>query len=142
MRMAELANCPQCGSLFVKTPGRSLCQACYRQEEKAFETVYRFLRKKENRSATLHVVVEETGVSEELILKFIRQGRIQLVNFPNLGYPCERCGKMIREGRLCFSCKKDIQSQIDQMEKEEKFLEEKKKQQTYYALHPKNDANR
>lgn len=44
--MGELANCPKCGSLFVKTRLRSICDACYQEEEKAFETVYNFLRKR------------------------------------------------------------------------------------------------
>ncbi|BBU38277.1 TIGR03826 family flagellar region protein [Aeribacillus sp. FSL K6-1121] len=140
--MGELANCPKCGSLFVKTRLRSICDACYQEEEKAFETVYNFLRKKENRRSTITEVVQKTGVEEDLILKFIHQGRIQLANFPNLGYPCSRCGTLIREGKLCVSCKKEIQSQIEQMEREEQFQEEKEKMQTYYAIQPKNNEKR
>lgn len=136
MNMGELANCPKCNNLFVQTQFRSICDACFKEEEKAYETVYQFLRKRENRQAHLHEVVEGTGVSEGLILKFIRNGRIQLSNFPNLEYPCEKCGNPIREDRLCESCKKDIHKQLNQLEQEEMISErnkEKPQQSTYYT---------
>lgn len=134
--MGELANCPKCNTLFIETKFRTVCDACFKQEEKDYETVYAFLRKRENRKALLHEVVEGTGVREELILKFIRNGRIQLSNFPNLGYPCEKCGKTIREDKLCENCKKDIHKQIHQMEQVESISERNKQdtpQATYYS---------
>ncbi len=134
--MGELSNCPKCNTLFVKTQFRSVCDACTKEEEKAYETVYKFLRKRENRKALLHEVVEATGVDEDLILKFIRNGRIQLSNFPNLGYPCEKCGKSIREGRICGSCTSDINEQLHQLDEVEKISERNKSsniQATYYS---------
>ena len=86
------------------------------------------------------MVVEATGVSKELILKFIRQGRIMLSNFPNLGYPCEKCGKTIREERLCNDCKNDIHKQLNQIEQEKMISERNKQpnhQTTFYSQGPK-----
>jgi flagellar operon protein (TIGR03826 family) len=140
MTMGELANCPKCNALFVKTQFRTVCDACFKEEETAYETVYQFLRKRENRKALLQEVIDGTGVSEGLILKFIRNGRIQLANFPNLGYPCEKCGKPIREDRLCENCKKDIHKQLNLMEQEEKISERNKTTEenyTYYSQSPK-----
>lgn len=136
LTMGELANCPKCNGLFVQTQFRSICDACFKEEEKAYETVYKFLRKRENRKALLEEVVEGTGVSEELILKFIRNGRIQLSNFPNLGYPCKKCGKVIKEDQLCEGCKKNIQNQLHQLEQEEMISERNKvkgKSHTFYS---------
>jgi flagellar operon protein (TIGR03826 family) len=140
MTMGELANCPKCNTLFVKTQFRTVCDACFKEEETAYETVYQFLRKRENRKALLHEVVEATDVSEELILKFIRNGRIQLSNFPNLGYPCEKCGESIREDRLCKNCKKNIHNQLHQMEQVEMISERNKETEnkyTYYSQRTK-----
>lgn len=138
--MGELANCPKCNSLFVQTQLRTVCDTCFKEEENAYETVYQFLRKRENRKAELDVVVEATGVSKELILKFIRQGRIMLSNFPNLAYPCEKCGKTIREERLCNDCKNDIHKQLNQIE-QEKMISERNNQSnhqtTFYSQGPK-----
>ncbi|MED4534098.1 TIGR03826 family flagellar region protein [Metabacillus fastidiosus] len=139
--MGELANCPKCNAIFVKTPLKMICQDCFKQEEMDFEKVYKFLRKRENRTALIDDVVEATDVDEDLILKFIRSGRIQLSNFPNLGYPCAKCGTNIREGKLCSHCESDIKSQVKQMEREESHkrdLELQQNKKTFYAYMPKN----
>ncbi|MGY3836126.1 TIGR03826 family flagellar region protein [Bacillus atrophaeus] len=138
--MGELANCPKCNALFLKTKLQTVCQACIKEEEKAFETVYKFLRKQENRQSTLNRITEETGVEEELILKFIRQKRIQITHLPNLAYPCERCGTSIREGKFCKACQSDIEGQMDRLNQE---IASKSKggngsKDTYYANNTKN----
>lgn len=139
MEMGELANCPKCNGLFVKSQFRDICDACYKEEEKAFETVYNYLKKRENRKATLIEVSEATEVSEDLILKFIRQGRLQLANYPNLGYPCERCGTMIREGKLCLECSRDIKREIEKMKMYENSQDHLElRHTTYYVNQPKN----
>jgi flagellar operon protein (TIGR03826 family) len=131
----ELLNCPTCNAIFVKNRFRDVCDKCYREEEKAYETVYQFLRKRENRAATMSQVVEATGVEEDLLYKFIRKGRLKLTQFPNLGYPCDRCGKLIREGRICDVCAQEIKSDLEQFQAEqERQKEMKEKNKTYYTL--------
>ncbi|RAK19922.1 flagellar operon protein (TIGR03826 family) [Anoxybacillus vitaminiphilus] len=136
--MAELINCPRCGRLFIKNRFRDVCEQCYREEEQLFEKVYQFLRKRENRTATMAQVVKETGVSERLIVKWIKAGRIKLVHFPNLGYPCEKCGKMIREGRICKECNMDLQKQLKQLEQEQQRLRQQNNP-TYYVSNQDKD---
>ncbi|MGX1901495.1 TIGR03826 family flagellar region protein [Thermolongibacillus altinsuensis] len=129
--MAQLDNCPRCGRLFVKNQIRDVCEQCYKEEEKLFEKVYTFIRKRENRTATLAQVVEATGVDESLIVKWIKNGRLRLVQFPNLGYPCERCGKTIREGRLCQECITRMKKEIEKVLSEEE--REKQRTTTYFT---------
>src|SRR5690625_7876288 len=86
--MIELGNCAQCGEVFAKSL-RDICPRCYREEEEAFEIVYRFLMKRKNREATMNEIVEATKVKEELIIKFIKQKRLRTSQFPQLAYPCE-----------------------------------------------------
>jgi flagellar operon protein (TIGR03826 family) len=129
--MGELANCPRCGRLFVKHSIRDVCEQCYKEEEALFEKVYQFLRKRENRTATMAQVVEATGVSESLITKWIKIGRLQLVHFPNLGYPCESCGTMIREGQLCTKCRTKLQRELKQFEEEKQ--QQRQRMATYYV---------
>ncbi|MCA1031436.1 hypothetical protein LCL95_10410 [Bacillus timonensis] len=137
--MGELMNCPKCNALFVKTNLRDVCDKCYKEEEKAYETVYSFIRKRENRKATLVEVVEGTGISQDLIIKFIRTGRLQLAQFPNLGYPCQKCGNLIREGKLCNDCTSDIHNQLANVQKEqEREREIKERMKGTYLADKKN----
>lgn len=122
--MGELMNCPNCGALFVKTNIRDVCEKCYKEEEVKFETVYKYIRKRENRTATLSEVVNGTEVDEELIIKFIRTGRLKLAQFPNLGYPCQKCHTLIREGNLCSNCMNNLRSEMSTFEKEEERKQE------------------
>lgn len=135
--MSELSNCPNCNSVFVKTQFREVCQNCWKEEEKQFETVYQFIRKRENRAATIGQVEEQTGVEEELILKFIRSGRLQITHFPNLGYPCDKCGKIIRTGKLCETCAVELRKELQTHETEEARKQQLNRKSTYFTAKDK-----
>ena len=136
--MSQLDNCLNCGQVYIKNNFRDVCMDCYKQEEEHFQKVYKFMRQRQNRTATMEQVVDETGVSEELIVKFIRKGRIHLAQFPNLGYPCDRCGTLIREEKLCVSCKKDIHTQLTEVVREEERTLELNLGKTYHSVNKKN----
>lgn len=129
----DLSNCPNCDLLFVKNKFRDVCEKCWKEEEKAYDTVSKFMRKRENRAATILQVVEATGVSEDLILKFIKSGRFQLTHFPNFGYPCDKCGTIIREGRLCGSCAGELKADLRNVEHEEQRKKELAKRATFFT---------
>lgn len=104
----NIANCPRCGRIFAKGI-RDVCANCVREIEKEYELCVEFLR--ENRGATINEVSEATGVSVRQITRFIREGRISFVDAPNLVYPCESCGKNIRQGNLCDDCRQRFMKQ-------------------------------
>lgn len=129
--MAELANCERCDRVFVKVI-RTICEACYNEEEKMFNVVYNFIRKKENRSATLSEVHTATDVPEKTIIRFIKEGRLRTTQFTNLTYPCQSCGEHILEGKLCRRCVDKIESELEIHEREE--ARKKKREATYYSF--------
>ncbi|MBU9711768.1 TIGR03826 family flagellar region protein [Evansella tamaricis] len=136
--MNELENCPNCGKLFIRAL-RGVCNNCFSEVENKFKTVHNFIRRRENRMATVDEVHEATEVKKDLIYQFIREGRILLAQFPNLGFPCEKCGTFIKEGRICESCRKELRSGLDQLSKESAFQDrqkqrEREKIQTYHSL--------
>ncbi|WP_246942755.1 TIGR03826 family flagellar region protein [Bacillus pinisoli] len=124
--MGELANCPKCDKLFVATPAQDVCPTCYKEEQQLFETVYNYIRKKENRMATLPEVAEATDVEETLVIKWIRTGKLKLAQFPNLGYPCEKCKTLIRQGKICDQCAKGLQQDLKHLQEEEDRLKKEK----------------
>lgn len=139
--MKDVANCPKCGQIFVKAL-RPICQHCYKAQEANYETVSKFMRKKQNRMASIREVHEKTDVPLEQIHQFVREGRLLVTHFPNLGYPCESCGVVIQEHRLCSSCTDNINSGLDKLKKEKDFELKKKEEDrnqraetvTYHSL--------
>ncbi|PXW89541.1 flagellar operon protein (TIGR03826 family) [Pseudogracilibacillus auburnensis] len=139
MRMAQLDNCTRCGVVFARGL-RDICGKCYREEEEAFQTVYRFLTKRKNREATINEIVEATKVEEELIIKFMKQKRLRSSQFPKLAYPCEKCGADIVEGRLCSNCSTQIKTDLALHDKMEKRSAEKKEHESiYYTINKENN---
>lgn len=137
--MTELANCNSCGNVFARGI-RDICPACYKEEEMAYQKVYKYLSNKRKREATIDEIARDTEVDKELIMKFLKQNRLRNSNFPKLSYPCEMCGIAIVEGKLCVTCSVSLHKQLHQHEEEEKkrteriVQEEKEKQQVYYTI--------
>ncbi|WP_071460830.1 TIGR03826 family flagellar region protein [Bacillus massilinigeriensis] len=129
----NLINCPGCGEIFVKNNFRDVCEKCWKAEERAYDTVSKYMRKRENRAATITQVVDATGVKESLILKFVKAGRLRTTQFPNLGYPCDKCGGIIREGRLCASCTSELKEELERYNKEEKRKQQLQRNQTFLS---------
>ncbi|CAM5191128.1 Flagellar operon protein (TIGR03826 family) OS=Ureibacillus acetophenoni OX=614649 GN=SAMN05877842_101179 PE=4 SV=1 [Ureibacillus acetophenoni] len=121
--MAEIRNCPSCGEFFNYTGIRDVCHKCVQNEENMYQIVYRFLRKRENRAATVERIVEATGVEHELLYKWVRKGRLHPAMFPNLGYPCDNCGRLTNKGKLCDNCTSEIKTELRTFEAAQEFRE-------------------
>ena len=133
--MAELRSCPMCGVFFNYTGLREVCHSCAQKEEDLYQIVYRFLRKRENRAATVDRIEEATGVERDLLFKWVRKGRLHPAIFPNLGYPCDNCGHLTNKGKLCDKCVGNIKSDLRTFEAAKEFREGilEKDRVTYYA---------
>lgn len=104
--MPEIRNCPRCGRIFTSI-GRPICNKCMEAEEKEFKQVKEYIY--DNPGANISEVSQETGVSAEKIMRFLREERLELISENNnLLLECERCGKPINSGRFCENCKVDI----------------------------------
>ena len=58
-------------------------------------------------------VVENTGVPEKVILYYLKEGRLSMVNATGL-LRCEQCGATINFGRLCEKCQNKAEERIVQ----------------------------
>jgi hypothetical protein len=70
-------------------------------------------------------LIEQTGVSEQSITKYIRDAKIFIGDVPNLSYPCELCEAGIRKGNLCYNCRTKINTDIEKMKRQEELDREK-----------------
>lgn len=105
---ANLRNCPQCGRLFAYN-GRNLCSRCLRAEDEEYMVVRRYVR--DHPGATVFEVADETGVDEEKILQFLRDGRLEARGLQQM-LECGRCGKKISQGNYCEDCLKIMDAEL------------------------------
>lgn len=104
--MAEIRNCPRCGKIFTYI-NRPICHSCLENEENEFKVVKDYIY--DNPGATISEVSQETEVSVEKIMRFLREERLEISSEnSNLLLECERCGRAISSGRFCDNCKGDI----------------------------------
>ena len=106
----NIKNCPKCGKLFSPVGGSLICKDCIKAEEQEFERVRDYLR--ENRGADINIVSEETGVSTKKILKYLRDGRLEITEGMGDFLKCEKCGVSIRSGQYCRSCAEKVSKNL------------------------------
>lgn len=102
--MRNVRNCPECGRVFTYDGRRNLCPRCIENEEKQYALVRKYV--KDNPGASITEVAEGTEVDEDLILRFLREGRLHSkgLEAANITSECARCGKQILTGRYCQDC--------------------------------------
>ena len=122
--MAKLANCPECGKVYVENPMK-LCPECQKEELAAEDKVAQYLR--DVKSSSITEIAAATGVKEKIVLRMINRGRI--VGDFEITYPCETCGAPITEGRVCAKCSKNIIDQLQSQKKEQHSEAEYRKQE-------------
>lgn len=118
----NVANCPRCGKIYVKGFAE-MCPNCLKDLEQQYEKCLKYLR--ENKGITINDLSEATGVAIKQITKFIRDGRISIMHAPNMSYPCEVCGTLIRENTICESCRSKLVKDVRNNAEDEKRKQEK-----------------
>ncbi|MTV49923.1 flagellar protein [Heliobacillus mobilis] len=102
----NVKNCPRCNRIFIPQGGRKICPVCVQEEEKQYEIVREYLR--ENPGAPVLIVIQETGVDEDTILQFIKEGRLEAGSIQGAELHCESCGTAITKGRFCGKCQDEL----------------------------------
>ncbi|MHB1392768.1 MAG: TIGR03826 family flagellar region protein [Clostridia bacterium] len=140
--MAEIRNCPRCGKIFTQM-GRPICNKCIETEENEFKVVKEYVY--DNPGATISEVSQETEVTVEKIMRFLREERLEIKSEnSNMLLECERCGRSINSGRFCENCKgemnKDFKREfgLDRKEPEPKPQPKTDKDKMYTAIRRKD----
>ena len=106
----NIKNCPKCRKIFSPMVGQVICSDCIKEEEEEFEKVKGYLR--ENRGTGINIVSDETGVSIEKILKYLREGRLEITDEMVDFLKCEKCGISIKSGQYCRNCLEKVSKDL------------------------------
>ncbi|MEI7025643.1 flagellar protein [Paenibacillus sp. y28] len=114
MTMIELRvdHCSSCGKVYQRNV-RQLCQDCIHQADSNLDKCLSFLRR--DKKASSQSLSDHTGVPIKEITRFLREGKILIVDFPNLTYACASCGGPIRQHKLCSPCSEWLSRDIRNM---------------------------
>ncbi|RQD72052.1 MAG: flagellar protein [Tindallia sp. MSAO_Bac2] len=98
-------NCPSCGRLVMgQSEGELLCKRCAKEEGDPYKRVRDYVY--DHRGATVLETEAATGVSRALILQYVKEGRISLMDNRSILKVCQGCGIAIDYGEYCRDCKK------------------------------------
>ena len=97
----DIRNCSRCGSIYAYD-GFNICLKCRREDEEDFKKIKEYLD--EYPGANISEVESETGVSSRKIIKFLKEGRLEIGDDTNIILSCERCGAPLKTGRFCEKC--------------------------------------
>lgn len=102
----NVKNCRRCKRLFNYMVGPVICPACRDIMEQEFQKVKKYIE--ENPHCDIRTVSEECEVDSQQIRDWVRDERLQFSEDSMVALNCERCGAVIRSGRFCDACKKDM----------------------------------
>lgn len=106
----QIAKCKWCGRPF-QSFGLPFCPKCMQELDEQYKPVRDYLY--DNPNATIEEVVAETGVPQRVILFYLRDGRLRMVNASGL-LKCEQCGAPIDSGHLCEKCMGKLETRMVQ----------------------------
>ncbi|MGN0497402.1 MAG: flagellar protein [Lachnospiraceae bacterium] len=120
----EIRTCKQCKRIFNYLTGPAICPACKEKLEEKFIEVKEYIR--ENPKEGINEVAKANDVSVNQIRRWIREERLSFSEDSGIGIDCESCGKIIRSGRLCQSCKDKLLGKVDDMYRTDESIVTKK----------------
>jgi uncharacterized C2H2 Zn-finger protein len=113
----DVVNCPRCGKIFTRI-NSSICPECEREEEFTFQNLKDFIR--DHSECTLSELSEATNVSTRKILRYIRDGRLEISKGMQGEVRCEICNCPITAGHYCDSCRIKVSQNIVDMFSEDR----------------------
>ncbi len=123
----EVRNCPRCGKVFTAIT-QNICPECIKKEEELFDNLKKFME--DNPGCNMAQIVEGTGISAKRIMRYIREGRLEITKGMQGELTCESCHKPITRGRFCDACAVKINNNMTEL-----FKDNKAKQNTGAKMH-------
>lgn len=96
----DIRKCKNCGRFFQYHSSK-YCPACVIELDQVFIKLREYIY--ENPDSTVIEVSENTGVDTEIIMEFLRDGKLELKE-PSVLLECKSCGKAIKTGVMCKEC--------------------------------------
>lgn len=109
--------CKECGGVMIyKGVGEYRCEDCNYLDYDDYGKVRLYIET--HRGATAAEIEDAVGVSQRVIRRLLRDGRIEVAENSKSFIRCERCGKNIRFGQFCPECEMNIHRSMEAKQRE------------------------
>lgn len=119
-------HCKRCGKVF-QVAFSPYCPDCITFVRTELERCSAYLRK--NLDSTLGELSQATEVPIQKIIHYINEGKLYVLDYPNLGYPCYFCGNEIKRGYLCPDCACNFKLEVKDLYLKEGYMYDEATQQ-------------
>ena len=104
--------CKECGGVMVfKGVGEYHCEECSAVDYDDYGKVRLYIE--EHPGANAAQVEDNTGVTQKIIRRLLKDGRIEVAEGSKSFLRCEVCGKSIRSGQFCPECETKVHNRIE-----------------------------
>lgn len=108
--------CKECGGVMVfKGVGEYHCEDCKAVDYDDYGKVRLYIEG--HPGATAAQVEDSTGVSQKIIRRLLKEGRIEVAEGSKSFLRCEVCGKSIRSGQFCPECEKKVHNRLEEQQR-------------------------
>lgn len=108
--------CKVCGGVMIfKGVGEYHCEECRAVDYDDYGKVRLYIE--EHPGANAAQVEENTGVSQKIIRRLLKDGRIEVAEGSKSFLRCEVCGKSIRSGQFCPECETKVHHRIEEQQR-------------------------
>lgn len=106
--MLQARSCDICGRIFQPNGFLDICPNCFEKDQKDYDRVREYIYA--HPCAKVFEVVTNLEISVNRIKRYLKEGRLEIVEKTSTFLTCESCGKPLQSGRYCDECAKKSQS--------------------------------
>lgn len=103
----KLVRCQKCKQMYeLVSIHNKYCPSCTQREHEKYINVRTYV--KDNPGISVRQVADDLGVNASLVLRYLKEEKLEIAGGTNVYLKCELCGAEITTGRYCQSCKRNI----------------------------------
>ena len=113
--MANVANCKKCGTLFLQTSKRDICDKCFEAQNKILSEINTYVITSPEPTVPLDELLKKFNITRDEFEAFYLAGKFVKIG-QKVTFICAKCGKEVpianKTNFICSVCAKKLQSEI------------------------------
>ncbi len=103
----KLVRCKKCKKMYeLISIHNKYCPECTRRDYERYISVRTYV--KENPGITVSQVAEDLGINVSLIIKYLKEEKLEVSGVSSSFLICQSCGEKISTGTHCANCKRNL----------------------------------